>query len=270
MPKDKTKTSPESLSYCDAAETVLKKEATPLNYRDITKKAVSREFLQTESATPEISMYVSLRSEIKRRQARSEPQRFMFFGGGIFTLVELVTGAPAKETRSAIEQVRESHQKASEDLLQALTSAGGGTHFETMVADLLIAIGYKDVEVIGGKDDQGVDIVCESRDGIVRTRVAIQCKCLKTNKQVGPNIVSTLRDNLSTYGCQYGIIITTGTLNKTAKEKASETGKERIHYIERDELFELFGDNSIGLRCEVVKHFRLDTSSYDFIKTKGK
>jgi len=29
-----------------------------------------------------------------------------------------------------------------------------------MVADLLVAMGYQDVQVIGGKDDQGVDILC--------------------------------------------------------------------------------------------------------------
>lgn len=38
-------------------------------------------------------------------------------------------------------------------------------------------MGYQGVEVIAGKDDQGVDIVCEKRDGLLKTRVAIQCKC---------------------------------------------------------------------------------------------
>jgi hypothetical protein len=47
---------------------------------------------------------------------------------------------------------------------------------ETMVADLLVAMGYH-VQVIGGKDDQGVDILCEKREGLLKTRIAIQCNC---------------------------------------------------------------------------------------------
>ena len=74
-----------------------------------------------------------------------------------------------------------------------------------MVADLLVAMGYQAVEVIGGKDDQGVDITCEKRDGVLKTRVAVQCKCKSLNQQIGPKDVSTLRDNLSTYQCQQGI-----------------------------------------------------------------
>ncbi len=261
----KTSPSPELLSYCDAAEQILRDVKTALKYKELSDKANKKGILRTESATPDISMYVSLRGEIKRRQQRSEAQRFKFLGNGIFTLVELITGAPAKKTKSAIEQVRESREEAYKALYKALTSANQGPNFETMAADLLIAMGYEDVEVIGGHDDRGVDILCEKRDGIMRVRFAIQCKCVRESKQVGPKDVSTLRDNLSTYGCQQGIIVTTSVLNDDAKKKASETGKDRIHYIERNELFDLFASNGIGLRSEEVRFFQLDTSQYDFL-----
>lgn len=261
----KTRRKPKLLSYCDAAEQILKDVKKALKYKELSDKAHKKEILRSESATPDISMYVSLRGEIKRRQERNEAQRFKFLGNGIFTLVELITGAPAKKTKSAIEQVRESRQEAYKALDKALTSKNQGTNFETMTADLLIAMGYEDVEVIGGHDDRGVDILCEKRDGIMRARFAIQCKCIGVSKQVGPKDVSTLRDNLSTYSCQQGIIVTTSVLNDDAKGKASETGKERIHFIERSELFDLFASNGIGLRSEEVRFFQLDASQYDFL-----
>ena len=135
-----------------------------------------------------------------------------------------------------------------------------------MVADLLVAMGYQAVEVIGGKDDQGVDIVCEKRDGVLKTRVAIQCKCKALNQKIGPKDVSTLRDNLSTYQCQQGIVVTTTTLNDVAKQKAQEAGKEPVHFIEHDELLDLFAEYEIGIRAEPVKFYQLDASKYDFLK----
>lgn len=83
--------------------------------------------------------------------------------------------------------------------------------------------------MIGGKDDQGVDIVCEKRDGVLKIRIAIQCKCKNLKSKIGPKDVSTLRDNLSTYQCQQGILVTTTELNDAAKAKAKEA--EAGHHV---------------------------------------
>lgn len=211
-------------------------------------------------------MHVTLRSEIKRREQRNEPQRFMFLGNGLFTLVELMAGLPPKKTKSAVDQIRDSRKDACLQLYANLTKSNQGSNFETMVGDLLIAMGYADVQVIGGKDDQGVDIVCQKRDGIVSTKIAIQCKCKNLKQQIGPKDVSNLRDNLSTYQCQQGIIVTTTKLNDDAREKAREPGKDPVHVIEHDELLDLFAEHEIGLRKEAVNYFQVDASDYEFLK----
>jgi restriction system protein len=141
-----------------------------------------------------------------------------------------------------------------------------GPNFETMVADLLMKIGYDNVEVIAGKDDRGVDIVCEKREGILVTRVAIQCKCKSLENKIGPKDVSTLRDNLSTYQCQQGIIVTTSTLNDDAKDKAREAGKDPINFIEHDKILDLFAEHRIGIRAENVDYYEMDALQYDFLK----
>lgn len=256
----------EPLSFTDAAEKLIREAQKPLSHRELARRAIAQNLVQTESETPEISMHVSIRSEMKRREQRGEPQRFVFLGDGLFSLVDLVAGPPTQKTKSALDQVRESREEATAYLYKKLTTANNGANFELMVADLLVAMGYQAVEVIGGKDDQGVDILCEKRDGVLKTKIAIQCKCKSLNQKIGPKDVSTLRDNLSTYQCQQGILVTSTELNDVAKTKAKESGKEPISFIEHDELLDLFAEYGIGVRSETLKFYQLDASKYDFLK----
>jgi restriction system protein len=268
MPSKPTKTpsSDAPLSFVDAAERILRRTGKPLTHKQLANKAIAEGLVETESETPDISMHVSIRGEMKRRETRGEPQRFVFLGNGLFSLVDLIAGKPPEKTKSALDQVRESRKEACELLHKRLTSSNHGPDFETLVADLLVAMGYQEVQVIGGKDDQGVDIVCEKRDGVLKIRIAIQCKCKALSSQIGPKDVSTLRDNLSTYQCQQGIIVTTTKLNEAAKTKAKEAGKEPIFYIEHDELLDLFAEHEIGIRGEAVRFYQVDASQYEFLK----
>jgi hypothetical protein len=254
------------LSFVDAAEKLLLDAGKALSHRELAKRALAQKLIVTESQTPHISMHVSIRSDMKRREQRGEPQRFVFLGDGLFSLVTLEAGSPTPKAKSALDQIRESRREATIDLHTRLTAANNGPNFELMVADLLVAMGYDAVEVIGGKDDQGVDIVCEKRDGVLKTRVAIQCKCKALNQKLGPKDISTLRDNLSTYQCQQGILVTTTHLLDVAKQKAMESGKEPIHFIEHEELMDLFAEFGIGMRSETVKFYQVDGSKYDFLK----
>lgn len=255
-----------ALPFVDAAERILKEVGKPLTHKELAKRALEKKLVQTESETPEISMHVSIRGEMKRRETRGEPQRFVFLGNGLFSLVDLVAGTPTAKTKTALDQVRESRSEACLELYQKLTSDNNGANFETMVADLLVAMGYQEVQVIGGKDDQGVDIVCEKRDGVLKTRIGIQCKCKSLAQKIGPKDVSTLRDNLSTYQCQQGILVTTTELNAVAKTKAKEAGKDPIFFIEHKELLDLFAEFGIGIRSEAIRFYQVNASAYDFLK----
>src|ERR1039458_6972438 len=140
-----------TLSYCDSAEKVLEKAGKRLKYTDIATTAIKEELLQTDSQTPAVSMYVSLRTEIKRREQKQEKQRFVFLGDGYFDLFSRIRGEPAKKTQSALDQIKNSREEAIKELFSRLTTGDAGAHFEAMVGDLLIAMGYTEVEVIGGK-----------------------------------------------------------------------------------------------------------------------
>lgn len=254
------------LSFADAAEAILRQEGKALTHRQLAQKASAENLIETESETPEISMHVSIRSDMKRRDQRGEPQRFAFLGNGLFTLVDFIAGAPTKKTKSAVDQVRESWKEACDELYKKLTGSNQGKNFETMVADLLVAMGYQNVEVIGGKDDQGVDILCEKRDGVIKTKVAIQCKCKSLASKIGPKDVSTLRDNLSTYQCQQGILVTTSELNEVAKAKAKEAGStlkfDWLSVVKQNTsedaraLATIFSSNKVFMSLTLWTHFR--------------
>jgi hypothetical protein len=112
----------ESLSYTDSAEKVLEKAGKRLKYTDIVTTAIKESLLQTDSQTPAISMYVSLRGEIKRREQRQEKQRFVFLGDGYFDLFSRIRGEPAKKTQSALDQIRNSRDEAIKELFSRLTA----------------------------------------------------------------------------------------------------------------------------------------------------
>src|SRR5215213_1741075 len=56
------------------------------------------------------------------------------------------------------------------------------TAFEHAVADLLRALGYRDVRRVGGSGDQGVDVACRDAAG---KRVIVQCKRYGPATKVG-------------------------------------------------------------------------------------
>lgn len=253
-------------SFTDAAEQIIREAGKALSYSQIAEIALKKKYIQSQAAAPAVGMYVSLRDEITRRAERNEPQRFVFLGNGMFSLAELIGMPLPDKTKNALEEVKESRKKSCQELYDQLTNGNHGKEFEVMVADLLLKMKYENVEVIGGADDQGVDIICEKRDGLTVEKVAIQCKCKSFKNEIGPKDVSTLRDNLSTYQCQKGILVTTSKLNDKAKEKAKEAGKEPIHFIEHEKLLDLFAEHEIGLKGETIKYFQVDSQQYEFLK----
>ena len=100
-----TKESPEAqkkerlLSFADAAEFLIRRVQKPLSYKALTSIALDEKLIETQSETPAITMHVALRSDMKRREQRGEPQRFIFLGDGQFSLVELVAGTPSQKKK---------------------------------------------------------------------------------------------------------------------------------------------------------------------------
>jgi restriction system protein len=96
-----------------------------------------------------------------------------------------------------------------------LTVSGG--EFEQIVADQFRALGYDDVERIGGSGDLGVDLLATDPAGLT---VVIQCKRYGRGQKVGSPATQLLMGAVVNRGADRGIFVTTSSFTAPAIEHA--------------------------------------------------
>jgi len=84
--------------------------------------------------------------------------------------------------------------------------------FEYTTAEILRKLGYKDVKVIGGSGDLGVDILAY-KDG---KKVAVQCKKYITKKVTSPELQLFIGMMITEYKADYGLYVTTSYYTRDA------------------------------------------------------
>ncbi|MFG6198563.1 restriction endonuclease [Nonomuraea sp. JJY05] len=106
-----------------------------------------------------------------------------------------------------------------------------GPQFEQLVAERMIAQGFRRVRIRGGAGDGGVDITAVAPDG---TRCAVQCK--RYNKSVGaPAVRNFLGALANAFTGHTGVLITSGRLTHPARQEATNA-RQTLLLVERDLL----------------------------------
>ena len=90
--------------------------------------------------------------------------------------------------------------------------------FETLVKDLLDAMGYEDVVVTKQSGDKGVDVVANFEFGITQVREVVQVK--RHQASITRPVMDQLRGALPYYQAIRGTIITLGKFAKGCKDAA--------------------------------------------------
>jgi restriction system protein len=85
--------------------------------------------------------------------------------------------------------------------------------FEYTTAEILRRLGYKDVKVIGGSGELGVDILAV-KDG--NKKVAVQCKKYISKKVTSPELQLFIGMMVTEYKADYGLYVTTSYYTKDA------------------------------------------------------
>ncbi|MGM9763533.1 MAG: restriction endonuclease [Candidatus Cryptobacteroides sp.] len=98
-----------------------------------------------------------------------------------------------------------------------------GYEYEVYCAFKLADQGFRNIEITQKTNDFGADIICES-NGI---KICVQCKCYSYGS-IGIDAVQEVVAALAHYGCQKGVIMTTGTLTPSAIQLAYENNVEII------------------------------------------
>ena len=131
--------------------------------------------------------------------------------------------------------------------------------FEKLAQRLLRECGFSDVEVTKKSGDGGIDGTGKLRiNGIFSFNVAFQCKRYKG--QVGSPQIRDFRGSLGT-NIEKGVLITTGTFTREAKEEASSEGKRLIDLMDGEELIKKLAEYGIGLN--EVKSYEVDEEFFN-------
>lgn len=102
-----------------------------------------------------------------------------------------------------------------------------GYEFEDYIHDLLIGLGYTDVETTPRSNDFGVDVIAKKDD----VKYAIQCK--NYANKLGNTPVQEVATGKNYYNCQVGVVVTNNYFTDNAKELAEKNG---ILLWDRDKL----------------------------------
>ncbi len=140
---------------------------------------------------------------------------------------------------------------AKQRTLDWLTSASPA-RFESICAELLEAMGYLDVRVVGRSGDGGVDVLASHQDRWGhRTRVAAQAK--RWSRSIGRRVVDEMIGVLvrgaqrphDRHGGRLGqaILLTTSDFSKAAREAAAD--EPRLRLVDGAQLVELMAEHGV-------------------------
>lgn len=133
--------------------------------------------------------------------------------------------------------------------------------FERLSQRLLRECGFTQVEVTKKSGDGGIDGTGKLRiNGIFSFNVAFQCKRYKG--LVGASEIRDFRGSLTT-DIEKGVMITTGTFSKAAKEEASNPGKQQIDLIDGEEFINKIAEYGIGVKP--VTTYEIDVEFFNKI-----
>lgn len=143
------------------------------------------------------------------------------------------------------------------EILQTMDPYG----FERLTQRILRECGFSQVEVTKKSGDGGIDGTGKLRmNGLFSFNVAFQCK--RYSGVVGPGDVRDFRGSLNN-NIEKGLLITTGTFSKSAKQEAADPGKRLIDLMDGEELIDKIVEFSIGVR--EVKDYEIDEEFFQKI-----
>lgn len=117
--------------------------------------------------------------------------------------------------------------------------------FETLIGQLLAAMGFDEIEVTNRSGDGGIDVRGTLVVGdVIRIRMAVQVKRWKPNIQAPT--VQQVRGALGTH--EQGLIITTSDFSSGARGEAERPNAVPVGLMNGEQLIALLVEHDIGVR----------------------
>ena len=130
--------------------------------------------------------------------------------------------------------------------------------FERLAQRVLRECGFSQVEVTKKSGDGGIDGTGKLKiNGIFSFNVAFQCK--RYSGLVGAPAIRDFRGSLTT-NIEKGVLITTGTFSKAAREEAASPGKQQIDLVDGEDFINMIAEYGIGVK--EVKTYEIDENFF--------
>jgi len=149
------------------------------------------------------------------------------------------------EPRNLILREINTYNAVQMDLLRERLGEMPPQRFERLVADLLEAMGYEDVEVVGQAGDRGIDVVGTVQVGITSIREVVQVK--RHRKNINRRVVDQLRGALPYHQAIRGTLVTLSGFTSGSAEAALYPNAAPITLIDGDRLIQLLIEHEIAV-----------------------
>lgn len=147
------------------------------------------------------------------------------------------------------------------DLLERLLQMSPDA-FERLAQRLLREAGFRNVEVLGRSGDGGLDGVGVYRLSLVSFPTFFQCKRFRNS--VAASAVRDFRGAMSGRGDK-GLLITTGSFTRAAREEATRDGAPPVDLVSGDELCDLLKEYGLGVTVtkRVIEDIEIEPGFFD-------
>lgn len=123
--------------------------------------------------------------------------------------------------------------------------------FELLISQLLIKMGYKDVEVTSKSNDNGIDIIAKISAGTSAMKEIIQVK--RWNQNVQRPVLDQLRGKLATSTAIKGSIITTSDFSEGCYESVKDDNA--LNLVNGEKLISLLLKNQVGFLSKKIETY---------------
>lgn len=197
-----------------------------------------------------------LRNLLDRSLVNRERQNYTVADAGFEYLERVGEDGPGADQLQAIRDLtRKREVTVREDLHEYLLSMDP-TAFEHLVARLLEAMEYENVDVVGQSGDGGVDVVAEIELGVTSVREVVQAK--RHRRTVQRKDLDALRGSLYRFDAVRGTIVTTSGFTQGTKDAAFAQGAAPITLIDGRKLIDLLIEHDLGVRKHLIEVLSID------------
>lgn len=201
----------EKYSLIDAIVCVLREAGTELHYHEITDRVIERGAAKVTGKTPERTVSARLVGELRKKDSR-----LYRASRGVYSFK-----CPYSQFFESLDDYE----------------------FETLVANIVSALGYEEVKQTQATRDGGYDVMAISCTALYKKKVAIEVKHYKAGK-VAKKAVREFRGALRG---MIGIMVTSSYFTGPAIEEANAIVNEEIYLIDRTKLINILKAQNISL-----------------------